>query len=70
LRGEFADDLPGFVRGDYLEEEAFWDVVERARGRAHESALRIRRGDVRHDPKGGECPTWCDVWPMCRVERP
>ena len=70
LRGEFAEDLPGFVRGDYLDEEAFWDVVERARTRAHESALRIRRGDVHHDPKGGECPTWCDVWPMCRVERP
>jgi signal transduction histidine kinase len=32
-------------------------------------AERIRRGDVRHDPKGGECPTWCDLWPMCRVRR-
>ncbi len=70
LRGESADDLPGFVRGDYLGEEPFWEIVERARLRAHDSALRIRRGDVRHDPKGGECPSWCDLWTMCRIERP
>ena len=70
LRRESTDDLPGFVRGDYLEEEAFWEIVERARVRAHDSAVRIRGGDVRHDPKGGECPAWCDLWTMCRIERP
>jgi ATP-dependent helicase/DNAse subunit B len=70
LRGESADDLPGFVRGDYRDEEPFWEIVERARLRAHDSAVRIRRGDVRHDPKGGECPSWCDLWTMCRIERP
>ena len=37
---------------------------DRARARR-----RIRAGDVRHDPRGGECPTWCDLWPMCRVKR-
>jgi ATP-dependent helicase/nuclease subunit B len=62
--------LPGFSRGDYLEEEAFWGLVETARGRAHDYAERIRRGDVRRDPKGGECPPWCDLWTMCRVSRP
>jgi len=30
---------------------------------------RIRSGDVKHDPKGGTCPSWCDLWTMCRVER-
>ena len=30
---------------------------------------RIRAGDVRHDPKGDGCPSWCDLWPVCRVER-
>ncbi|MGZ4396300.1 MAG: PD-(D/E)XK nuclease family protein, partial [Gaiellaceae bacterium] len=70
LRQESADDLPGFVKGDYLEEESFWEIVERARVRAHDSAVRIRGGDVRHDPKGGECPAWCDLWTMCRIERP
>ena len=32
-------------------------------------AERIRTGDVEHDPKGGECPSWCDLWTMCRVRR-
>ena len=22
-----------------------------------------------HDPKGDGCPAWCDLWPICRVER-
>ena len=31
---------------------------------------RIHDGDVRHDPKGGfPCPTWCELWSMCRVRR-
>ena len=41
----------------------------RARERAAENAGRIRAGDVRHDPKGDGCPAWCDLWPMCRVQR-
>ena len=70
LREEARDDLPGFKRADYLDETAFWGQVEAARSRAYEDAERIRRGDVSHDPRGGECPTWCDLWPMCRVARP
>ncbi len=69
LRQEAADDLPGYKRNDYLPEDEFWALVETARERAAGFAQRIRQGDVRHDPKGGECPTWCDMWPMCRVER-
>ncbi|HUK44304.1 MAG TPA: PD-(D/E)XK nuclease family protein [Gaiellaceae bacterium] len=69
LRAEARDELPGFRSNDYLDEEAFWTQVETARGRALEAALRIRSGDVAHDPKGGECPSWCDLWTMCRVAR-
>jgi RecB family exonuclease len=64
-----SDDLPGYMRNDYLEEDEFWRVVESARERAHGYAQRIRAGDVQHDPKGGTCPTWCDLWTMCRIER-
>jgi ATP-dependent helicase/nuclease subunit B len=70
LRSDAREDaLPGFVRSDYLDDEAFWSQVEGAKETATQLAERIRGGDVKHDPKGGECPTWCDLWPMCRVRR-
>jgi ATP-dependent helicase/DNAse subunit B len=69
LRAEVRDELPGFKGNDYLDEEQFWSQVESARGYALAAAGRIRRGDVAHDPRGGECPSWCDLWTMCRVSR-
>ena len=70
LRAEAQDDaLPAFVRTDYVDEDGFWRQVDGARETAVSLADRIRAGDVRHDPKGGECPSWCDLWPMCRVQR-
>jgi RecB family exonuclease len=69
LRASAREDLPGFAKDDYLDEDAFWGHVEAARQRAADNARRIRAGDVRHDPKGDGCPSWCDLWPMCRVAR-
>jgi hypothetical protein len=70
LRAEAkADVLPGYVKTDYVDEDEFWAQVEGAKELATQLAGRIRDGDVRHDPKGGECPTWCDLWPICRVGR-
>ena len=69
VRGSEAETLPGYVSHDYLDEEAFWALVESARETAARLAGRIRDGDVRHDPLGGECPAWCDLWSMCRIER-
>jgi ATP-dependent helicase/DNAse subunit B len=69
LRASEAETLPGYVKNDYLDEEAFWSAVENARATAGRLAGRIRVGDVEHDPKGGDCPAWCDLWPMCRVPR-
>ena len=71
LRADAREDVvPGFAANDYVGEEQFWAAVETARARAHEYAQRIRSGDVKHDPKGGECPPWCDLWTMCRIKRP
>ena len=70
LGHEAEEDVPGFKRKDYLSEGEFWAQVETARERAAGYAHRIRAGDVRHDPKGGECPAWCDLWTMCRIARP
>jgi ATP-dependent helicase/nuclease subunit B len=70
LRAEAREDaVPGFAKNDYLDEEAFWGQVERAQELAVGIVERIRTGDVRHDPKSGDCPTWCELWPMCRVRR-
>ncbi len=67
LRAE--ESVPGFAKNDYLPEDAFWAQVEGARETAGLLARRIRSGDITHDPKGGECPSWCDLWTMCRVRR-
>ena len=69
LRESAREDLPGFAKDDYLDEETFWSQVESARERAGDNARRIQAGDVRHDPKGDGCPAWCDLWPICRVAR-
>jgi ATP-dependent helicase/DNAse subunit B len=70
LRAEAREDgVPGFSRHDYLDEDAFWGHVDRAQELARGFVERIRSGDVRHDPKGGDCPPWCELWRMCRVRR-
>lgn len=70
LRLEARDDgVPGFAKNDYLDEDAFWGQVEGARELARGFAQRIQTGDVVHDPKGGDCPAWCDLWRMCRIRR-
>jgi ATP-dependent helicase/DNAse subunit B len=70
LRADAKDEvLSGYVRRDYVDDDSFWRQVDTARETASGLAQRIRTGDVRHDPRGGECPQWCDLWPMCRVQR-
>ena len=62
--------VQGFAPGDYLDDETFETEIDHARGTAVALAERIRAGDVRHDPHGGDCPAWCDLWRICRKERP
>ncbi len=64
------DRVPGFASADYLEPETFAAEVAHARDAAVVLAERVREGDVRHDPRGGDCPAWCDLWRICRKERP
>jgi len=64
------DRVQGFATGDYLDDESFEAEIEHARETAVALAERIRAGDVRHDPHGGDCPGWCDLWRICRKERP
>jgi ATP-dependent helicase/nuclease subunit B len=63
------DGLPGLSDKDYVDDETFWSRVETAREKAREFAVRIQEGDVKHDPRGDECPSWCDLWTVCRIRR-
>jgi ATP-dependent helicase/nuclease subunit B len=64
------EDIPGISPRDYLAEDEFWAVVDRAVGHARSFVERMRSGDVQHDPRGGfPCPSWCELWSMCRVRR-
>ena len=69
LRASAKEELPGYTRTDYLDDEEFWARLDTARDDAQTLAQRIRGGDVKHDPRGGSCPTWCDLWRVCRVAR-
>ena len=71
LRASAKDDvLPGFTRADYKDDDEFWAQVEGAVDNARRFVERIRAGDVRHDPLGDAgCPSWCELYPMCRVRR-
>lgn len=63
------DGVSGFSSRDYLEADEFDETIEGARSTAVGLVERIRAGDIRHDPQGGECPHWCDLWRICRKER-
>lgn len=63
------DGVPGGSRYDYVDDDEFWAKVERAQETARAIVERIRGGDIRHDPLGGSCPSWCRNAPMCRVKR-
>ena len=64
------DGLPGFSARDYLDEEAFWGVVDRAQDHARGFVATdpLRRRQARPEG-GGPCPTWCELWSICRVKR-
>jgi ATP-dependent helicase/DNAse subunit B len=68
IRAEAREDaVPGLKRPDYLSEDDFWGQVDEAQARARRTVDRVHAGDVRTDPRGGECPRWCSLWTMCRV---
>jgi ATP-dependent helicase/DNAse subunit B len=69
LRTSAKEELPAFTRTDYLDDEEFFERLETSRVLAHDLGERIRDGDITHDPRGGACPTWCDLWTTCRVKR-
>jgi RecB family exonuclease len=69
-RLDVRESVPGLKTADYLDEEAFWDQAGKAVALARSAVEQIHHGDVGHNPRFGDCPTWCEAWPICRVRRP
>ncbi len=71
LQKDSSDDLkPLDPRpGDQLDPEKFEQALGAARSRAEEMITAIRAGEVKRDPLGGKCPSYCDYQPICRRER-
>jgi ATP-dependent helicase/DNAse subunit B len=67
-RGELVDDA-GFVRTDFLDEDAFGEALVAARDRAREIVAGMRRGLIDRDPIDDRCPRFCRFQPICRRER-
>jgi ATP-dependent helicase/DNAse subunit B len=65
------DVLPANIsREDRLSHDEFEAALEAARSEAAARVLRIRDGDVRHDPQTQMlCERFCDYRGICRVER-
>ncbi len=60
----------GLKQPDLRQADDFWAQIDRAVEVSIGIVERIRAGDVRHDPRGGTCPSWCMHYPICRVPRP
>ena len=64
------DDLLWLTIATEQDDEEFWAQIDGAVEHARGFVERIRSGDVKHDPLGDAgCPTWCDLYSMCRVRR-
>ena len=57
------------VRTDRFEPEDMDAELDRAVSTAIAEAARMGGGDIRRDPIGGRCPTYCTYQPICRLER-
>lgn len=57
------------VRTDFVADEELEELIDAGRARAEEIVAGIRGGRIDRNPRGGECPTWCAMAPICRMER-
>lgn len=54
---------------DFLPPEEFDEILESARSRGREIVGAMRAGEIDRAPRGDQCPTWCELAPICRIER-
>jgi RecB family exonuclease len=56
-------------RTDFVEPERLEEILTEAEQRASEHVSDMRSGRIGRRPRGGQCPTWCAMAPICRIER-
>jgi RecB family exonuclease len=58
-----------YVGTDFLDDDEFEAKVTEAVAKAEEIVAGIRAGRIGRNPRDGECPAWCRLAPICRMER-
>ncbi|HET6830335.1 MAG TPA: PD-(D/E)XK nuclease family protein [Solirubrobacterales bacterium] len=54
---------------DFKDPEVLAEIVDDALAEATRVVTEIRAGRIGRNPRGGTCPTWCGMAPICRIER-
>ena len=58
------------MKTDFVDREEFDEILEDGAARRRPgTSPRSAAGAIDRNPRGGECPTWCDMAPICRIER-
>jgi len=70
----FKDDLvPGHkdhhFGTDFFDHDELEEILTTGLEEANRVVREIRAGEVTRNPRNGECPTWCELAPICRIER-
>jgi RecB family exonuclease len=59
----------GVVNTDRREADEFRELLEQAEARAIAATRTMREGRIARLPLNGECPSYCALQPICRLER-
>jgi ATP-dependent helicase/DNAse subunit B len=54
---------------DFKDPDALTEIIDGALAEATRVVTDIRAGRIDRNPRGGACPRWCGMAPICRVER-
>ena len=63
------DETEFHYRTDFVEAEKLEEIVQEGLAEANRVVSEIRHGQVTRNPRGGSCPPWCEMAPICRIER-
>ena len=63
------DETAAHYRTDFIEPEELEEIIEAGRAEATRVVAEIRAGAIDRNPRDGSCPPWCELAPICRIER-